>query len=363
MKKSLLALSILSMFAGVASAQTSVVVYGSIDGGIRDLNHVMITPTTTGTKLSLGSNGTFNSNRLGFRGTEDLGGGMNAHFLLETGFNSGTGAFDGGASANPNRIFNRGAFVGLGGTWGALDLGQQYTVAFKTMQAYEPFSYNYPSIVPVIAASGGNRDISNNVSRFSNDVQYTGDFGPVKLRAEHSFGEVTGDTRANSANGVGATYADGPFSVGGAYIRRTDNSTVNPLLAAGTTADYNVFTVGGAYTFGPARLTAGYNKQKQQNGGILADTNTRLTWIGLNYDFTPLFQLTGAYYRTNITSPAGSGKTDFYILGAKYLLSKRTNFYADIDTKKLGGISRINAASLFPQDSQTGVSIGINHNF
>ena len=353
MKKSLLALSILSMFAGSASAQTSVVVYGSFDGGVRDLSNVSTGPTTTGNRLSMGSNGTYNSNRLGFRGTEDLGGGNNAHFLLEQGFNTGTGASD--TPAGP-RAFNRGAFVGLGGAWGALDLGHQYTVVYKTMVAYEPFSYNYPAIVPVIAASGGNPAISNNVSRYSNDVQYTGTFGPITARAEHSFGEVAGSTRTTSADGVAATYNGGPLVLGAAYAKRKDGTT-----AAAPTFNYDVFTVGGAYTFGPARLTAGYNKQKQATTTV--DTTTKLTWVGVNYDITPLVQLTGAYYRTRVAAAAGEGKTDMYMVGAKYLLSKRTNFYADIDNKKYSGITRINAASINPKDNQLGVSIGINHNF
>ncbi len=352
MKKSLLALSILSMFAGVASAQTSVVIYGSFDGGVRELNNVATSASTTGNRLTMGSNGTYNSNRIGFRGTEDLGGGNNAHFLLEQGFNTGTGALDNAAG----RTFNRGAFVGLGGAWGALDLGHQYTVVFKTMVAYEPFSYNYPAIVPVVGASGGNTAFSNNPSRYSNDVQYTGTFGPMTVRAEHSFGEVAGSTRTNSADGIATTFNGGPLVLGAAYSKRKDGTT-----AAAPTFNYDVWTVGGAYTFGPARLTAGYNKQKQATTTV--DTDTKLVWAGLNYDITPLVQLTGAYYRTKVSAAAGDGKTDMYMIGAKYLLSKRTNFYADVDYKKFGGINRINAASVNPRDNQTGVSVGINHNF
>lgn len=352
MKKSLLALSILSMFAGVASAQTSVIVYGSFDGGVRELNNVPTSASTTGNRLTMGSNGTYNSNRIGFRGTEDLGSGLNAHFLLEEGFNTGTGASDNAQS----RPFNRGAFVGLGGKWGALDLGHQYTVVFKTMVAYEPFSYNYPAIVPVIGASGGNSALSNSVSRYSNDLQYTGTFGPLTARAEHSFGEVAGSNRTNSANAIGLNYAAAPLAFGAAYAKRKDGTT-----AAAPTFDYDVWTVGGAYTFGPARLTAGYNHQKQATTTI--DTRTKLAWVGLNYDITPLVQLTGAYYRTKVNAATGEGKIDMYMLGAKYLLSKRTNFYADVDNKKFNGITRINAASINPQDKQLGVSVGINHNF
>ena len=156
MKKSLLALAVLGAFAGVASAQTSVTIYGSFDGGLRNLTN---TTATGQSKFTMSSSGTYNSNRIGFRGVEDLGGGMNAHFVLENGFNTGTGAVVG-------ELFGRQAYVGLGGAWGSVDLGRQYTVAFKTIASYDPFQYKYTAIAPAIAATAG--------VRYSNDISYTG---------------------------------------------------------------------------------------------------------------------------------------------------------------------------------------------
>ena len=88
MKKSLLALAVLGVFAGAAQAQSSVTVYGSFDGGLRHTN------SAAGSAWTVSSNGTYLSNRIGFKGVEDLGGGLNAHFTLETGFNTGNGALD-----------------------------------------------------------------------------------------------------------------------------------------------------------------------------------------------------------------------------------------------------------------------------
>ena len=133
MKKSLLVLAVLSAFAGVASAQSAVTIYGTFDGGLRNLTNTNATGQST---FKMGSNGTYNSNRIGFKGVEDLGGGLNAHFALETGFNSGTGALD---NAN-NQLFNRTATVGVGSAMGSVDLGRQYTVAFRTIAAYDPFA-------------------------------------------------------------------------------------------------------------------------------------------------------------------------------------------------------------------------------
>src|SRR3569833_3366267 len=153
MKKSLLALAVLGAFAGVAQAQTSVTIYGSIDGGVRRVTNTTSTGQNT---LGFSANGTYNSNRLGFKGVEDLGGGMNAHFTLENGFNSGTGGLNNSSSI----LFERGAFVGLGGTWGSVDLGRQPSVNFKTINTNNPFNNKYTGNVPLsnqgyLTAGGG----------------------------------------------------------------------------------------------------------------------------------------------------------------------------------------------------------------
>src|SRR3569833_1277636 len=83
MKKTLLALAVIGTFCGAAQARADVTVYGSIDAGLRNQTN---TDAAGDSLLSMGSNGTYRSNRLGFKGTEDLGGGLNAHFVLETGF-------------------------------------------------------------------------------------------------------------------------------------------------------------------------------------------------------------------------------------------------------------------------------------
>jgi len=231
MKKSLLALAILSAFASAASAQSTVTVYGTFDGGVRSVSNVNAAGDSV---LTMGSNGTYNSNRIGFKGVEDLGGGMNAHFQLETGFNTGTGALDNTITAtNPApRLFNRGAYVGLGGSWGAIDLGHQYTVVFKTMAAYDPFNYKYTGVIPVVALSGGT---GNSTTRFDNDIQYTGTFGGVTLRAQYVLGEVAGSTSVKAAQAVGLNYADGPLALGAAYMQRKDGTTQQLKLLTTTT--------------------------------------------------------------------------------------------------------------------------------
>jgi predicted porin len=320
----------------------------------------------------MNSAGTYNSNRLGFKGVEDLGGGLNAHFTLETGFLSGSGS-----NADTTRFFNRSSFVGLGGNWGSLDLGRQYTVAFKTVGAYDPFNYKFTGIIPTSQAS-----ISAG-TRNDNDIQYTGTFGPLTARAEYALGEQVGGGSNNSAAAVGATFATGPFSVGAAYTKRRPTVVAATATTGAQNQDNTHFTVGGAVTFGPARIAAGYAREKQDRAALIGgDASQKNAWLGGSYDITPALGLTAAYYDTKGEGfgSAGTfnGKRQLFIIGATYALSKRTNFYADVDYARFKG-DLVNAANTTyltggtsgqegltaaaGQSKQTGVSVGINHLF
>ena len=378
MKKSLLALAVLGAFAGVAQAQTSVTIYGSFDAGVRNQQDQNASGNS---RTTMSSAGTYNSNRIGFKGVEDLGGGLNAHFTLESGFNSGTGA------NTDTRFFNRSAFVGLGGNWGSLDLGRQYTVAFKTVGAYDPFNYKFTGIIPTSQAS-----ISAG-TRNDNDIQYTGTFGPLTARAEYALGERTGGGSGGTAAAVGATFATGPFSVGAAYTKRNpDQRTAAQIALTGANAvgpidrDNKHYTVGGAFTFGPARIAAGYAREEQDRV-VSGETTQKNAWVGGSYDITPALGLTAAYYHTKVDGfgAAGNleGKRGLFIVGATYALSKRTNFYADVDYAKYkdglvgasgansgtaiaglsGGSAQLGLGSPTNQDKQIGFSVGVNHLF
>ena len=281
MKKSLAALAVLGATAGFAQAQTSVSVYGSFDGGVRSQNHVN---SNGNSRTTMGSNGTYNSNRLGFKGTEDLGGGLNAHFTLESAFNTGTGATD------SSRHFGRSAFVGLGGQWGSLDLGRQYTVAYRTVGTYDPFNYKFTGIIPTSQAS-----ISAG-TRVDNDIQYTGTFGPVTARAEYALSERVGGGSAGSHAGIGATFASGPIALGAAYTaRKPDVRTAAQVAANAPTnfQDNRSWTLGGAYTMGPARVAAGYARETQDlaAGGEADQQNA---WLGGSYNLNPALALSAA---------------------------------------------------------------------
>src|SRR5689334_13059243 len=115
MKKSLLALVALGAFAGAAHAQSTVTLYGISDEGF------MFNNNAKGKHLYSMASGVMQGSRWGLRGTEDLGGGLKAVFVLENGFDVNTGALKQGGLE-----FGRQAYVGLSSGFGTVTLGRQY---------------------------------------------------------------------------------------------------------------------------------------------------------------------------------------------------------------------------------------------
>ncbi|HJV82036.1 porin [Noviherbaspirillum sp.] len=339
MKRTILALAVLGAFANAAHAQSSLTVYGSVDAGLRSLTNTNAAGDST---LTMNSSGTYRTNRLGFKGVEDLGGGMNAHFKLESGFNSGTGALVGD-------LFARTAMVGIGGDWGTLDLGRQYSVTFITNAGFEPFFNSYWTGISLAVPQGG-------VVRLNNDIQYTRKFGPATIRAEYAVGEVAGSTRAGSTMALGADYVAGAFNVGASYMTRKN---------AANTAEQKNWSAGGAYSSGPLRIAVGYAKDDRDPGFLTASAlKIKDVWIGGTYQIAPAAMLGAALYR-NTTDTAGvEGHKNLLMINGTYALSKRTNFYAEVDFSRYGGTYN-NPAFRQPagQDRQRGISAGIAHVF
>ncbi|MFC7297810.1 porin [Herminiimonas aquatilis] len=335
--------------------QSSISIYGTIDGGVRHLTNATVAGSTT----KIGSNGEYYNNRLGFKGTEDLGGGMNAHFHLEGGFNTGTGASDN----KDGRAFNRISSVGIAGPFGSIDFGRQPSVACKAVYAYEPFQYRYVHIIPLAGAVAGNND--GKVSRpfgtvdgprFSNAIQYFGKFGGWTASAEYSMGEVAGSSIAASAKAIGLGYTDGTFTIGSAYTKQNPN-----VAASGTAEDYrdqDQITFGGAYKIGDIRIAGGYINTKTET---TVTSQAKNIWLGARYDVSSIVSLTSGYYRTTLeTSNREIARRNFFIVGATYALSSRTSLYADIDQAVLHGIVALKPGQ---QTRQIGTSVGINHMF
>lgn len=332
MQKKLIALAVASLVSAPVFAQSQVTVYGTFDAGVRNQSNVDGNGTSN---LTMDSSGTYNSNRWGFKGSEDLGNGMKANFTLEGGFLSGTGN-----GLSTSALFTRKQIVGLSGNWGALDLGRNYTSIFYTTGAYDPFHYKYTGIIPVAGLDGARRN---------NTITYTGNFSGVTFRANHAVGEVPGETGALANNEIGASFGTGPFSMGAAFGQ--DKDATNSLTS-------KQWTIGGAYKMDPFEVMIGYDKDTTDQAG--GDLERKVSWIGGKYKLSGANAVSLAYYHDKRDDAAAStqGTKKLFIVGFVHNMSKRTELYFDIDQAKVDGSLRTGT-----DDTNTGVSIGINHAF
>jgi predicted porin len=314
MQKSLIALAVLGAFAGAASAQSSVTIYGKLDLAIGK-------PVLTEDKQVMDNTGS----RLGFRGVEDLGGGLKAVFGIEHRFSPDTGT-----QANPN-FWNGYSTVGLVTQFGMVNLGRQYTPAFIMMQnQIDPFGGDTVAAGRDIGMRFGGITKVRVADSIRYDLSVAGfNFGASIAESASNNGGVSDDKPVSLA----ANYAVGPVWVGVGYE--------NPA-----SEEDKVWNIGGRYNFGFMTLAAGYGKGTTATG---ADAKGWL--IGATVP-VGAFDLK-AMYATNDVD--GLGETKKAGIGAHYNLSKRTKVYAD--ATKIGGSA---TAAL---EHKTGYDLGIQHNF
>ncbi|MGO4378132.1 porin [Pseudoduganella sp. RAF53_2] len=338
MKRFTLGLLTLAPLAGLVHADPSVSIFGDVDGGVRYQTNAS---ADGGSKISMSSNGYYNSNKLDFAGSDDLGGGFKADFLLESGFNLGTGQLDN----TTNTLFQRQAFVRVKTPYGALSLGRQYTISHDFIYVFDPFGFRFTPLIPLTKASSG--------TRFDNDLKYVVDAGPVKLEVEDSLGEQAGSTARKAARGVGLIYNNGALAFGASYNHRS--------VPVG--AFYNgdiYYLVGAAYNVDKLKISGGYMQEtvKSQTG---VDSKTRNMFGGVSYRFKPQASFTVGYYVT--TAPDDPARRrGMTVAEIDYSLSKRTVLYAELDYTRFSkaAVGTLNTVGV---PNQTGATFGINHRF
>ena len=325
MKKSLTALAALAA-VGAASAQSSVTLYGIVDIGYG----AQKTSTRNGSgniKSSGVMDGSNGGPRIGFRGTEDLGGGLKANFVVEqgisptngslfgvrssgsghqiAGLSAGAGATQlGGAGGAYTVSTNNQSYVGLStATLGTVNIGYQYTVLYELalLSGYNVGSQSMPGADKAhlhgLFGVGGNvrsnmiQYISPNYSGFTARLQYGAGADREKVEAPGTLANTNGLTLDKlRKGGVMLQYANGPISAGAAYTYAKSQSsagiagvTVAPVPlnvfggvagSAGSTPltgierKFRLFQLGGSYDFGVAKVSGTFNRGK--NGGAAA---------------------------------------------------------------------------------------------
>lgn len=376
MKKSLIALAVFGAFSGAALADgSSVQLYGLIDMGITHTDGIATgnvkgaTSTTSSTALSSGAE---SGSRIGLKGTEDLGGGLNVIFDAETGFcatGTSQGQAVGGTSTGsyctggPNGGFmQRQSWVGLTGNFGKIMAGRMYTNPFNNEANFDPFGYGLSGNIANIDSLAPARSqqtlvyITPDLSGFVGNIAYV-----FSGTGTGTIPTATPDTsnvpRAISADGE---YKNGPVDVGASYTR-TSNAVNNPTT---TVNDGNVslWQAFGAYDFGVAKVSALY----EHESGDYTTPTSKFYLLGLTVPVGP-----GAILASydHVDSGMAGGVAKQYAIGYTYSLSKQTNLYASYahinngtDTAFTVGDSTDSYNGVAGQNS-SGMAIGLRHSF
>ncbi|MEA3099492.1 porin [Caballeronia mineralivorans] len=400
MKKSLLALTTISVFSGLAHAQSSVTLYGIVDDGFN------WTSNAGGTHLYNVSSGVIQASRWGLRGGEDLGGGLKAVFVLENGFDLNSGSLgQKNRGSSQGLEFGRQAYVGLSSNFGTVTLGRQYDSVVDYVGQFEAGDQwgGY------IAAHPGDLDNINNAYRVNNALKYaSANYSGFTFGGVYSLGGIAGDYSRNQLWSVGAGYSNGPVMLAAAYLNARNpnvgffgdngastaatastNFISSPVYSGYASAHtYQVIAAGGAYTFGRATVGATYSNTQFLNLGDTATSGPNpkaytgnATFnnaeINFKYQLTPTLLLGAAFDYTkgsDVTTRTGtSGGAKYYqgALGVDYFLSKRTDLYAIAVHQKASGtdstgataVAAINNLTPSTTDRQSTVRIGIRHKF
>ena len=318
MKKTLIVAALSTVAAGSALAQSSVTVYGRLNDTIERQETNNGTTKTTKTVLQN------NSSRIGFKGTEDMGGGLKAGFVLEHGFNADTGA------QSQSAFWARQAEVNLSGAFGMIRLGQMTSEAYYATADYISM-HNHDT--------GTSSDaLYAYVGRNSNKISYRLPEFSKGLSIEVGTALKEATAGAKDTVDVAVNYGIGPLAIGIGY-EKNDKA--------------NQFAVRGFYDLGNILLGAYIQRDKDGYGSGLGNrTNYRLSgaYIMGASEFHLNYGHAGDY------SNKSSSKADQFTVGYNYNLSKRTKvygFYTKVDDS---------AAKVYGGDFNS-IAIGIRHNF
>ena len=381
MKKSLLALAILGAFAGVASAQSSVTLYGTLD-----VNARVVSNDGSARRYSLSQDGV-NSSQLGFKGVEDLGGGLKAGFVLLSGVNTDTGTTN-------TKFFNRRATVSLMGNFGEVRLGRDYTPSFWNNTIFDAFGtvgLGDSTGVKQVSAPGFVR-ADNSIGFFlpSNIGGIYGQFmaaageGAVPAAAT---GTVNGGNAPGRYLGGRIGYAAGPFDVAVSYATQRVvglTFTAADLAQAGTVAGssvsslalgagtYKSANIGGSYDLGVVKLMGYFNRETLNTATDNVYSISAVVPMGQG-------EIHAGYDRSKLSDTGVSNKVDKLALGYVYNLSKRTAVYTNVARLSNGnatavtlgavgsasGLASSNSATALPTvgGKSTGAEFGVRHFF
>lgn len=358
MKKKLLA-CVVAAWSATGFAQSSVTLFGIIDTGLQFGSGA---GAGASNKTRIGNSGN-QSSQIGFRGSEDLGGGLSATFWLEGGLNTDDGTANasstnnqppGPTSVNQGLTFNRRSFVSLvGASWGELRLGREYTPQFRNTPAFDPFTANGVGTTQTLSSNQG----GTTAVRASNSIIYLTPGCSVGVGCQGFYGELQ-HYRGENPSGT-ATTSDGTGSgLRAGYAAQGFNTALAVARTSFATGSIFSQNIGVSYDMTAVKLAALYSRDGvsggvRGKGYMLAATAP----VGAG--------LVKASYSTYESNAAGAPKSAKFAIGYVYGLSKRTFLYATAaHIRNSGGAAQsLNGAVTAPDKGSSGYDIGIRHSF
>lgn len=333
-KKTLIAAAGLTLLATAAHAQVSL--YGNLDVGYA---HSRVKVAGNSESVNAIESSLLTESYFGLKGSEDLGGGLKAMFVLESPIDVDTG------TASGNTFWGRNAYVGLAGGFGTVKLGNQESV-FKTEgAAFNPFGSS-----PLFSTTNLLTDATGLGGSWQNAVGYTStNMSGLTVSAQYSAkeGAKGGNTAAYSggAYALAANYAAGPLALSAVYgnVKSTDATEVNEKQRA--------YLLGASYDFGVAKAFAQYGRDKFTNVG--GSETAKFYQIGA---IVPV-SAEGAVHTSYARAKFEGDREYQFSLAYNHALTKRTGAYVGV-TRIKGEIEEAEATG-----RATVFGVGVRHAF
>ena len=364
-------------------SQSSVTLYGLIDSAVTYQTHA----NSAGKSfmgLQQGGEGFLSGSRFGLKGSESLGGGTSASFVLENGFLADTGAMD-----QQGQIFGRQAYVSLrNDQWGEVSAGRLYTTANTLLYYVDPLGVGAaPSNAWMVFLTG---------QRYNNALQYSNTWGSWSLMAQYAFGETAGQSKASSSAGLGVKYASGSVTAVGDFQQTNDyqnrsariylagvKATVSPSTAlfanyihSDRDANFDS-SKGGTDTASITSMTTAATATNNAGYNSVFGSKRRddFLTLGATYAISGNLSVSGAYMYdlTKASGFRGHRATLYGVLD--YAFSKRTDVYLAAAYDRVGGDwsgvlgnstknwTGGSGATLNGNNNQTTLMLGLRHKF
>jgi predicted porin len=374
-KLKIISIATLMAATGLAQAQSSVTIYGTVDSGLFHQNTSAASlsgkAADTGSITRLKDGGIYTS-LWGIRGSEDLGGGYKANFRLQGVFDSSTGKLGLTDTTGVTGVFNQFTTIGISGPFGNFIAGRQivpmiYAMADTDVRSAQYFGSILTAWIGINTAAGWagtNTNAPIGALYDSNALVYQ---SPVingfEAALELALGNGNGGgLRAGSRESAVLKYTNGGLKLSAVYYNGRDTNPAANAVPSGVNNNRFMY-FGGLYNFSDFQVSASVSNGKNPEDTKQADIN--LYAVGFGYKYSPLLKFSSGIYHLKDKNSSANRSTE-YAVGAEYSLSRRTMLYAQLAyVNNKGTMNQMleYGAPTAPGKATTGGMIGIRHTF